>query len=352
MRKKVRRIFLSCFGIIIVLGLAIFFIGRSYYDTEINKAGNNSAPVKFVIQSGASLQSIAVNLQSTNIITNEPVFLFYTRIHHLDTSIEAGTYLIPKHISIVSLISLLHQSNFYLNVTIPGGLRLEQQAALIDQQLSKNNSYMQFTELSYINLAKDPVNFSYPFITSQTTTLEGFLFPDTYQVTKDITAEEMINKMLTNFNTKVYTQYTTQSIHGLSFYQVLTLASIIEREAPTPYDQKMIADILERRLQNDMPLQVDSTIQYMLGYSETEKTWWRQTIYEKDLQTDTPYNLYLHAGLTPSPISNPPLQAIVDVLNPIQNTYNFYLSDSNGNLHFATTSAEQEANILKYLPGR
>lgn len=336
-------IFLFICFLIVFIGL-IFL--RNYYYTQIN-AKNNTPQTHFTINQGDSIQTVASNLYKANEIQNTTVFVIYLKLNNLDKAIEAGTYLIPQNANIIQIADLLQNGKFFTNITITEGLRLEEQADSIDKQLSVNNTNKVFDKNEYIQLAKTPSAFNYPFLDKNTKSLEGFLFPDTYQVSKNVTAKEVITQMMDNFSNKIYSSF--KGNNNLSFYQNLILASIIEREAKTTNDRRMIADILMRRLSDNYPLAVDSTIQYSLGFSASEKTWWRQNIYQADLTNNTPYNTRINPGLPPTPICNPGQDSFNATQNPIPNQYYYYISDKQGIIHYAVTLDQQNANIAKYL---
>ena len=132
--------------------------------------------------------------------------------------------------------------------------------------------------------------------------------------------------------------------------EVLILASLVEKEARHDEDRQKVASIILKRLKNDIKLQIDATVQYALGYQSEEKTWWKKNLTQEDLDIDSPYNTYKNEGLPPGPIANPGLASIEAVINADANTsYLYYISDKNGNMHYARTLEEHQANIDKYL---
>src|SRR5579872_2955971 len=348
MRKKIQTIvkrFILLAIVIIILVTGFFFIADHYYNSEIHQVSSNTTSVQLSIQQGEGIDSVAYALYTDKVISNTFFFSLYLKLNGLDKTIEAGKYLIPAKTTILQVGKLLQKGNFYTIVTIPPGLRIEEQAASIDTQLSNNNPTKAFDPTEYISLAHSAHLFNYPFLSGvYNDSMEGFLFPDTYQVSKNISAHDMIVLMLNTFNEKVYSQYS-HNANGLSFYQNLTLASLLEREAKSSTDQRMIADILLRRLNQNFPLGVDSTIQYELGYSTTEKTWWRQNIFQDQLDADNPYNTRKNPGLPPSPICNTGIQPYMDATTPISNNYFYYISDDQSNIHYAITLDQQNANI-------
>jgi UPF0755 protein len=347
------KVFKNCLLVVIVL-MFLGFIGvvilKSYYDNAISTKSTKTTATSFTINSGEGVQQISADLYQDNLISNTLVFILYLKENGVDTKIQSGTYTIPPQSSIKQIATILQSaSSNEVLVTVKSGERLEEEAASIDQQMSIDNSVKQFSASDFISLAHTPSKFTFPFITTSTTTIEGFLFPDTYFFNKNATAQTVINTILENFDKKVYAQYGANSANGLSFYQHIILASIIEREAQSDKDKKLISDILLRRLETNYPLGTDVTIEYELGYSQAEQTWWRQTIYEDQLQTPNPYNTRLNTGLPPTPICSMTLGTIIDAYSPTPNQYFYFLADKSGVIHYAVTNDEQNANIAKYL---
>jgi len=154
-----------------------------------------------------------------------------------------------------------------------------------------------------------------------------------------------------NFNDKFDESLHTQARNKkLTEKQVLILASLVEREARQPATRQKVASIILKRYLNDMPLQIDATVQYALGYQINEKTWWKKDLTFDDLKIVSPYNTYINRGLPPEPICNPSLSSIKAVINADENTpYWYYLTDKNGVMHYAVTLEEHNNNVNKYL---
>lgn len=174
--------------------------------------------------------------------------------------------------------------------------------------------------------------------------LEGYLAPETYQVYRDAPLADIIQKVVlerdAQFGSDWYAELDAQR---RSVHQALTMASIIEEEVRFDTDRAMVADILWRRIQQNWPLQVDSSIHYLLGSIGTVYT------SDKDRAIDSPWNTYKYPGLPPGPIGNPGIASIQAALYPEKNDYWYFLSDSQGKIHYAKTLAEQAANSARYL---
>ena len=179
---------------------------------------------------------------------------------------------------------------------------------------------------------------------------EGYMFPDTYLIPRDATGAAVAKMFLDNFNKKVTPQMQEDAKKtGLTFTQTITLASIVEREGKTDADRPVIAGILLNRIKLGMPLQVDATLQYALGYQPFEKTWWKKELTDDDKKINSPYNTYTNVGLPPAPIANPGLASITAAIYPATTDYLYYLHDKTGSAHYAKTVEDHDANIRKYL---
>jgi UPF0755 protein len=171
---------------------------------------------------------------------------------------------------------------------------------------------------------------------------EGTLFPDTYYVPTTYTAEDLFTLLTTTYKERVEPWQEVMATKGLIEADVITLASIIEREANTKESMKMVSGILQNRLAIDMPLQADASIEYVLDKPLEELT-------PEDLRIDSPYNTYLNVGLPPTPIGNPGIDAIMAVIEPTPSEYYFYITGSDGNFYYAENYDEHRRNIARYL---
>lgn len=180
---------------------------------------------------------------------------------------------------------------------------------------------------------------------------EGYMFPDTYFFEKEASASAVAKKLKATFDLK-YDNVLQAKIKklGLTLSEGVILASIVEREARSDEARTMVASILIKRFKIDMGLNVDSTIQYALGYQSQEKSWWKKQLTKNDLKISSPYNTYIHMGLPPTPICNPSLSSLEAVANADPNTpYLYYSHDSEGVSHYAKTLEEHNQNVANYL---
>lgn len=305
--------------------LCLFVVGAIWWFYATSPATNIASTSEFVIGPGQSIRTIATNLQQKGLIKSAFAFLILVKTSGLEGKIQAGDFKLSSNDTPLTIAKNLTKGSEDVWITIPEGLRSE--------------------EISDIFQKKLPT-----FSTSwreQLDNNEGYLFPDTYLFPRNATVDEIIRIMKNNFNEK-YQLALQQKKVDLTESQIVTLASIVEREAITQHDKQLVASVLENRLQIGMALGSDVTLEYALGYQQNEKTWWKKDLNSDDLALLTPYNTRLNAGLPPTPVSNPGLISLEAVVNPPSSNYFYYVSDKNGVLHFATTLEQHNANVEKY----
>lgn len=172
---------------------------------------------------------------------------------------------------------------------------------------------------------------------------EGYLFPDTYRVYRDSSLDEVLKKIFSNLENKITAEMKTEIVRQKKdFFEILTMASIVEKEAPDNENMAKIADIFWRRLDDGWPLQSCATVNYITGKSSP-------AVSSADKAVDSPYNTYKYRGLPPGPICNPSLNAIKAAIYPEKNSYVYFMSGSDGTIHYARTLEEHNANVAKYL---
>lgn len=288
----------------------------------------NNTPVQFTINKGDSLNKIIDNLSRNKLIRNKIAFYFTVNRLGIAQKIQAGEYRLSQALSAEEIAKTITVGRSDLWITIVEGLRSEEIAFMLSKELS-------IPESQFLAYAK-----------------EGYLFPDTYSIQKETTAENVINLLTENFNKKYQENIAPKAQNSpLSMEEIVILASIVEKEAKSDADRQRAASVLLKRLQNDWPLQVDATIQYALGYQSVDKTWWKKNLTAADLAIESAYNTYKNKGLPPTPICNPGLSSLRAVVEANPSTpYWFYISNRDGSdMHFARTSQEHEENIRKYL---
>ncbi|MFA6525976.1 MAG: endolytic transglycosylase MltG [Candidatus Buchananbacteria bacterium] len=227
-------------------------------------------------------------------------------------------------------------------MTIIEGWRLKDISAYLEREgIVEENKFLEAAKIS--NWRDEYIFLKDPKIKS----LEGFLYPDTYNIFTDVTAEDIIKKLLDEFDDKVTDKMRADlKAQNRSLFDVVILASILEREISNKpafdSDRAIVADIFWKRLSIGMGLQSDATVNYITGKTSTRPTL-------KDLEIDSPYNTYKYRGLPPGPINNPSLASLMAVIYPAKNDYYYFLTDETGKAYFAKTYEEHLSNIRKYL---
>lgn len=313
-------------------------------------AGNDSNPVTFTVKQGTNVSDIAADLAAAGLISDAELFRRYVQYHALDAGIQAGTYTLRQTMTIPEIAKTLQHANApEQQVTIPEGKRLEEVSALVNQQTTI--SAQEFLLLAQTGWRETDLPQKYTFLSTLpiTATLEGFLFPDTYRLPEKATAYDLVDRMLATFDQKV-TPELRQGIteQGLTLYQGVTLASIVEREAVQDTERPIIAGVYYNRLNSGWFLDACPTVQYALGYRPDEGTWWKHQLLLDDLEVSSPYNTYRNLGLPAGPIASPGLAALQAVAAPASTEYFFFMVDctkNDGSHAFAQTEDEHLANF-------
>ena len=313
--------------LLVLLALLIFaFVW--YQEGSLPVDPQNQNLVVFTIPKGSSVNVIARNLENEKLIRSRLVFYLLVKFRGLEKRIQYGDFRLSKQMSAGEIADELTHGTLDVWVTIIEGIRAEEIASILSRELN-------IPESVFLQAAINK---------------EGYLFPDTYLLPKNITAPEVVTMLENNFYNKVEASVQKKLLsQNLSLSEGVILASLLEREAQSLEDKRMVAGILLNRLAINMPLQVDATVQYALGYSSVEQTWWKKNLTTADLKVESPYNTYLYPGLPPMPIANPGLESIVAASDPINNDYLYYLTDKDGIMRYAETLEGHNRNIAKYL---
>jgi UPF0755 protein len=277
-----------------------------------------------VIGRGASVSEISKQLSDAGIIKYPTVLTLVLRISEASSSVKSGVYLFKFPENTFAVARRLSTGEYGLppvRVTFPEGVTVLDISKKISEALP-------------LILAKD--------IIALGKSQGGYLFPDTYLFTLDATAESVVKTMRANFDVKIGPLSEDIKASGHSISDIVTMASLIEKEVRTNENKKIVAGILWNRLKLGMPLQVDAVFGYIFNRDTYSPSF-------EDLKVDSPYNTYIHTGLPPSPINNPGLESIQAVINPTKTDYLYYLTGSDDKMHYAVTYAGHQANQRKYL---
>jgi len=294
----------------------------------------------FIIQPGESVVSISNRLEQAGLIRSASTFRAYLLWTGMDTIIQSGTYrLSPAQTGRDIAQMLKSTTQTEVSFTVLPGWRMEEIAA------SLPTSGLEFPPEAFLAAAAAPV-ISLDLIPDGDSA-EGFLYPDTYILPRATTANQLVSILLAGFSSQIPAEIlAAYANRGLTIYQGVTLASIIQREAVVEDEMPLIASVFYNRLAIDMRLQTDPTVQYALGYNAAQGTWWTNPLSADNFQFDSPYNTYLHPGLPPGPISNPGLAALSAAAYPAESPYYYFqaLCDGSGLHNFTETYEQHQQN--------
>jgi UPF0755 protein len=308
-------------------------------------AGDDPTPVVFTVEPGETAGDIALRLKRLGLITDAELFRQLAHYQGADSKLEAGRYELRANMTMGEIIEALQHGRLEeIAVTIPEGWRVEQIAELLAEEVRVDSD--QFLDLVHGG------HFGYQFLEDRPpgATLEGFLFPDTYYLPVQPTALDIIGRMLTNFEQRFTADMRQMAVEReMTIYEVVTLASIVEREAVVAEERPVIAGVFLNRLAEGMTLDACPTVQYALGYQEDTGQWWKTPLTLEELdRVNSPFNTYLHQGLPPGPICNPGLASMLAVLEPVETDYLYFLAKGDGSHAFARTFEEHLQNQQKY----
>jgi UPF0755 protein len=266
----------------------------------------------FTVEKGQGLFEIGKNLKKEGLIKNGIFFDFYLIFIRKEKNLQAGKYYLSSMMNIPEIAQkIISGETAKIKVTIPEGSRVKEIEEKLGLKLPGDN-------------------------------LEGYLFPDTYYFPVGVSGEEVVKTMRENFEKKISPYKEEIERSGKTLQEIITMASLIEKEVKEKEDKEIVSGILWKRLKTGIPLQVDATITYLTGKKTTKITL-------EDLQIDSPYNTYKYKGLPPGPICNPGLESILAALYPKESEYWYYLSTPEGKTIFSKTLKEHNLVKAKYL---
>ena len=315
-------------GLAVVLiflgGYNLFFIGDNH--------GSGEA-ISIEVKNGMTTADIANDLREHGIINNSLGFRILARLEGKDTKFKNGIYYFRVGMNNHAVLNQLVEGplDAVVRVTIPEGYTVDDIAKLLEEKHLT-------TKDEFCKVAKDfaPYDYMKPALENKDIkySVEGFLFPDTYDFDKSYSAKEIMQVMVDNFDHKLTAEMRDEAKkENLSIFKLVTMASLVEKEAKFEEDRPIIADVFFKRLQDGMKLQSDATIQYALDEHKEEFS-------IEDTKHESPYNTYLHEGLTPGPIGNPGIASIDAVLNPKKTDYLYFVADKDGHNHYSVTYDE------------
>lgn len=332
MEKRILQFLVTVFGL-----WAIFHFWHPFWRYDLNEAVDSSdtSKVVFVIEKGSSAETIAEDLANEDLIVSELSFVRDLEEQDLAGSLRYGSFVLSPSMTLADIVSILTtEGTGTMALTVPEGFTIDQiDARLAEQGLITAGEFKTCT----FNCS-----FTYDFLPENRTSLEGYLFPDTYFIDDaSFSVENLINQMLQNFQNKMTPDLEKQlSDSKRSLNQVVIVASMLEREVRDPADLATVSGIIWKRLDADWMLGIDATLLYKDSDGE---------ISAEDLASDNPYNTRLQKGLPPTAIGNPGIATLEAALAPQSSDYWYYLTGTDGLMHYAKTDAEHVENKAKYL---
>lgn len=316
----IKRVILVLIPLIVVIGGWVWYYEGSLPVSESAQKKN------FVVRPGDTADTIAKNLQAQKLIRNKVVFYLLVKKMRIERKIQAGDYELSPSMPPSDIARRLTQGGIDTWVRVVEGLRREEIAAI----LQKTHGIVPDEFLAVASR-------------------EGYLFPDSYLVPKNASAQQIASLLESTYEEKARPVIERAVKNtGLSPSEVVILSSLIEREARTPESRAMVARVLLNRLEENMPLQVDATVQYALGYQAGERSWWKRSLTFDDLKINSEYNTYENPGLPPSPIANSGLSAYEAIAGAPDHDYLFYITGKDNKMHYARTYEEHQKNIERF----
>ena len=319
-----------------IAATAVFLVGlivvAGWFALGLGGGGSGSgAAVQIEIKPGSDTQTIANKLQSANVIHSATWFRVMARVSGADGSLKPGVYDLFTGMSVADSLKQIQEGPpiAYVTVTIPEGYVVEQIATRFAEQAAiPKDEFLMLAKTGASQFAE-----GHPYLAqAYNGSLEGYLFPKTYRVPKGASAKEVIGMMLDQFDREVAKVNLAQAQRsGLSLNQVVTVASMIERESRIDTERPLVSSVIQNRLRTDSYLKIDATIAYVLGTNRFRLTY-------DDTKIDSPYNTYTRKGLPPGPISNPGLESLKAAASPPQTQLLYYVLTGKDGSHTFTTN--------------
>lgn len=339
----------------LIWALRIFLVtvlaaaGTLFFEFYLKVPADSASKTFFEIKKNSGVRAVSLELEDRKLIWSRLVFEAYVWLRRADRDLRAGTYELSYGLNMKRLVDLFTTGGGREEgtITILEGWTLRDIKQYLPAQGVKgmnNFDYLAGVPAAATLGGRDwSAEFSFLKSKPRELGLEGFLFPDTYRIFKEATAEDVIRKMLENFETKFDSSLLSAAAgRKTSVFDVVTLASIVEREVQSPEDMRKVAGIFLKRLEIGMPLQADSTVNYVTGKSTP-------SISFADREINSPWNTYKYRGLPKGPIGNPGLSAIKAVLDPESSPYLYFLTAKDGTVIYSRTLEEHNLAKQKYL---
>ena len=332
-RKRLRSSLILILSVVLVTGMVFIYLLYDYGNTP---AGSSTEEHLVEIKPGMTLRQVAKHLADKDLLDEPSAFVLYTYLQGKQNGIKAGEYLFSQSIPPWKILESLNNGKAILyTVTIPEGYRITEIAELLEKKgLVNRDAFITETRNEYLLKS---------FNITSGESLEGYLYPETYKFTKGAGARKIVKKLVDTFRQRVQTPELMKQIKAskLSFHEIITLASLIEKETGLETERKLISSVFHNRLAKNMRLQTDPTVIYAMVNFDGN-------IRKKDLSIDSPYNTYKYRGLPPGPIASPGLDSIRAAMDPEPTKYFYFVSRKNGSHQFSTNYEDHNRAVQKY----
>jgi len=341
-------------GLVLFAGWSTMLGPQSLVDEALSRVDSpvnarDTSKKTFVVRQGESAGQIAERLQGEGLVSDSFFFRVRVELEGVGSYLAAGDYELSPSMRPSEILSILVQGKTKMTplVTIPEGWRAEEVAERFAARgVGTPDQFMRLVQEGSI---ASPLLESRPAGTS----LEGYLFPESYAIDGSSTPESMVRRMVEQFE-KQFTPEMREKAErmGMSVHQIVVLASVIEREAVIPSERPMMAGVFYNRLEAGMRIQSDPTVQYALATVQRESQarygWWKNGLTVEDLAVDSPYNSYRYPGLPPGPICNPGVASLKAAVEPATTDYYYFMAKPDGSHAFARTLDEHNQNVARY----
>lgn len=323
-------------GLIFILALLIFFLFSfmalyfGYF--LISPAGFDKKEEIFIVKKGSGLRTVATELERRRLVKGKNLFILWALLKGSAGDIKAGEYSLNRSMAPIRVLNILTSGAIKTYpLTIPEGLTAEQIADLLAKKDLVN-------KMEFMSLVMDKTLVASYHVDGPS--LEGYLFPDTYLISKDIGARELIDVMVNRF-WNVFNALTKGQKDFMPLGETVTLASLVEKETGLAEERPVIASVFINRLKKRMRLESDPTVIY--GLKDFDGN-----LKRKDLRVHSQYNTYINYGLPPGPIANPGRDSLMAAINPAKTNYLYFVSKNDGSHHFSATLKEHNRAVVKY----
>ena len=332
MHRWITKVFITGFWGLLVL---IWIVISLFYYQGTRPASQDSRSITFEVQPGMTLKQVTLELFNQRLILSPSAFQAIAYIQDKEKQIMVGEFsLSPSMLPTEIILRLTSGKTILYPLTIPEGYRITEIASLLDTQgLASSEVFILQTQDKDLIKSMD----------IPTDSLEGYLFPETYYLSKLTPEKKIVQKMVNTFKEKVLKSQLLKSTKEspLSLHEIITLASLIEKETGLDSERKLISSVFHNRLRKNMRLQTDPTVIYAIEKFDGN-------IRKRDLKIDSPYNTYRYKGLPPGPISSPGIKSIEAAISPTKSNHLYFVSRQDGSHHFSSTLVEHNQAVKKY----